>query len=58
MISLSDIDALATRLLARGRSLVLNDQTDLLADLVITGRLLKSLLADGTLWGGPFALDD
>jgi hypothetical protein len=57
-ISLSDIDGLAARLLARGKSRMLNDMPDLQADLLLTGRLLTRWIQDGTIWGGPFTLDD
>jgi hypothetical protein len=48
-ISLSDIEALADRLIALGRRL--NDIPNLQADLLLTGRLLQRLIQDGTIWG-------
>jgi hypothetical protein len=57
-ISLSDIEALAGRLLARGKSRLLNDQPDLQADLLLAGNLLNRWHRDGTIWGVPFTLDE
>jgi hypothetical protein len=38
--TISDIEALAVRLLARGKSRMLNDQPNLQADLLLAGELL------------------
>jgi hypothetical protein len=55
-ISVIDIEGLAGRLLARGKSRLLNDQPELQADLLLAGRLLVRWLRDGTDLGTPFSL--
>jgi hypothetical protein len=57
-ISVIDIEGLAGRLLARGKSRLLNDMPDLQADLLLAGDLLVRWLRDGTDLGTPFTLDD
>jgi hypothetical protein len=57
-VSLIDVEGLADRLLARGKSRMLNDQPDLQADLMLAGNLLVRWLRDGTDLGCPFNLDD
>ena len=57
-LSLIDIEGLAGRLLARGKSRLLNDMPDLQADLLLAGNLLVRWLRDGTDMGVPFSLDD
>jgi hypothetical protein len=57
-ISLSDIEGLADRCLARARSRLFNDQPDMQADLLLAGRLLQRWLWRGTDLGCPFSLDD
>jgi hypothetical protein len=57
IISLSDIEALADRLLARAKSRLLNDMPDLQADLLLAGNLLNRWLRGGTDLGCPFAAD-
>jgi hypothetical protein len=52
-VSLSDIEGLADRLRARGKSRVLNDMPDLQADLLLAGNLLTRWLRDGTDLGCP-----
>jgi hypothetical protein len=56
-ISLSDIEALADRLLARGKSRMIAEQPNLKADLLLAGKLLTRWLRDGTGLGTPFTLD-
>jgi hypothetical protein len=56
-ISLIDIEGLTDRLMARGKSRLLNDQPDLQADLLLAGNLLTRWLRDGTDLGCPFTLD-
>jgi hypothetical protein len=58
VISLSDIESLADRLLARCKSRLLNDMPDLQADLLLAGNLLTRWLRGGTDLGCPFAVDD
>jgi hypothetical protein len=57
-ISLIDIEGLAGRLLARGKSRMFNDQPDLQADLRLAGTLLVRWLRDGTDLGTPFSLEE
>jgi hypothetical protein len=60
-ISLSDIEALAGRLLARGKSRLLDDMPDLQADLLLASRLLTRWIRAGSFtryFRGPFTIDD
>jgi hypothetical protein len=57
-VTLSDIEGLADRLLARAKSRLFNDQPDLKSDLLLAGNLLRRWLWRGTDLGCPFALDD
>jgi hypothetical protein len=57
-ISLSDIEALADRLLTRGRSRMFADQPNLQADMLLAGNLLTRWLRDGTDLGCPFILPE
>jgi hypothetical protein len=57
-ISLVDIEALAERMLARGRSRMFADQPNLHADLLLAGNLLTRWIQRGTPLGCRFTLDD
>jgi hypothetical protein len=58
IVSLSDIEGLADRFLARARSRMFADQPSLQADMLLAGRLLQRWLWRGTDLGCPFTLDD
>jgi hypothetical protein len=57
-ISLSDIESLTDRLLARAKSRLLNHMPDLQADLLLAGRLLTHFVRGGTVWDGPLILPE
>ena len=57
VITLRDLENLAERLLARGRSRMLGE-TGLESDLLLAGKILTKWCRDGTDLGVPFSLDD
>jgi hypothetical protein len=52
-----DIEALSVRLLSRSRSILLDDQPDLQADLLITGKVLQILLRSPDHMSDPIEID-
>jgi hypothetical protein len=58
IVSLSDIEALANRLMARAKSRMLNEQPNVQADLLLAGKLLTLWVRDCTIYGATFTLDD
>jgi hypothetical protein len=56
VITLRDLEALSERLLARGRSRMV--ESGLESDLLLAGKILTKWCRDGTDLGVPFSLDD